>query len=83
MLKSLRKQLLKIRAIERRVADYCKRLKWARIMYTGGNVHNLKTEKSDSVFPVRADGGMYEGMRDGKVVRRGLIDVRNWGNIKI
>ena len=81
MLKKLRGKLLKIGAVKRAVANYRKRLKWAKVIHTGGNVRDLRAKELD-VFMVVADGGMYEGMRGGKVVRRGLINVRNWGGMK-
>ena len=83
MLKSLRKQLLKIKAIERRVTDYRKRLKLAKALHAGGNVHNLKPEKLDicDVLPVVADGWKYEDRLNGKVVGRGYVDSCNWGGL--
>lgn len=57
---------------------------FARIMHAGQAIHDLKPTKLDvcDVLPVRADGGMYEGMRGGKVVRRGFIDSTNWGVVQ-
>jgi len=89
--KFVRKQLLKSGRLERPVSDHEEpqdkardKALFARILCAGQAVHNINPEKLDvcDVFPVRADRGMYEGMRDGKVVRRGYIDSTNWGGIQ-
>ena len=87
MLKSLRRQLLKIGAIERRVADYKLRQKrarhrqrWGEIMSAGRNVRADKSDRADTLGIVT-----LEEHRGGRVVAREevILESRNWGGMKL
>ena len=91
LMKSIRKQSLKIDWFRRAVADYRLRMKKERhkerwdLLMNSGQVRNLKPEKLDpfDTLSVIGDGGMYEERLNGKIVGRGYIDSHNWGGMKI
>jgi hypothetical protein len=91
LMKSIRRQLLKIDWFSREVEAYRLEQKKQRhklhldLIINSGQVRNLKPEKLDinNKLSVIGDGGMYEERLNGKVVGRGYIGSRNWGGMKI
>ena len=91
VMKSIRRELLKVDWIKREVEAYLLERKleeytknWAEIMHAGLSVRELKPVKLYpwDTFPVVGDNGTYEERLNGKVVARGWIDSCNWGGIQ-
>ena len=89
LMKSIRRNLLKIDWFSRKVDAYRVEQKKQKhnwdLIVNSGQVRNLKSEKLDpyDTLSVIGDGGMYEERLNGKVVGRGYIDSHNWGGMKI
>ena len=87
LMKSIRRQLLKIDWIKHEVEAYqAEQIKkrdnllFAKFIHVGGAARSVKTSRpsDDDTLMAVDDCGMAEEYRNGKVVKRGYIDSMNW-----
>ena len=88
LMKSIRRQLLKIDWFKRKVEVYRVEQKKQKhnwdLIVNSGQIRNLKPEKLDPFDTLAVIGdGVLEEYQNGKVVGRGYIGSHNWGGMKI
>jgi len=72
MLKTIRKQLLKVDRIKQVVTKSLARKKWAKTMLDGGHIRMPK--KSDCVLTIQYENGLLVDYMDGRMVgHRGVV----------